>query len=67
MKQVDLDRAISCATGEPVHRIQRLGFSLWEPSAEEGPNVIDWDEFQPHSVSLFPSSAAAQRNAGGVV
>ena len=50
MKQSDLNREVARATGETVSTIKRLGFLLDDPrseslSADDGPLVIDWDEF----------------------
>jgi hypothetical protein len=52
MKQNDLNRSLSRATGESVRTIKRLGFSLFDPRAKQTdidsndlpPQVIDWDE-----------------------
>ena len=53
MRQSNLYRSISHATGDSVATIKRLGFLIANPSrpirdpeAEYlGPHVIDWDEF----------------------
>ncbi len=71
MRQADLYRSISHATGESVATIKRLGFlianparTIRDPDAEcLGPHVIDWDEFDvslstPHaepSLDFAPS------------
>ena len=54
MTQSELHRALSRATGEPVNRLRRLGFSLVssrgtlpdDDLAESAPQVVDWDEVQ---------------------
>ena len=53
MKQADLNRAVSRATGETISTIKRLGFFLadpvdsHDPDADlDGPYVIDWDELE---------------------
>ena len=54
MKQADLNRAVSRATGETVETIRRLGFLLAEPddmldadSPDDGPYMLDWDTLEP--------------------
>ena len=41
MKQADLNRAVAAVTGETVHTICRLGFSLCEPDADHDSHTID--------------------------
>jgi hypothetical protein len=53
MRQVEINRAVSRATGETVTTIKRLGFLIADPaelisdpdSPELGGRVLDWDEF----------------------
>ena len=52
MKQADLEREVSHATGESRTTVRRRGFSilprgnlpLEEEFQEAGPQMIDWDE-----------------------
>lgn len=53
MRQSDLNRAVSRATGETVSTIKRLGFLIADPELDLdphdedlGPYVIDWDELE---------------------
>ena len=60
MRQADLNRAVSRATGETVSTIQRLGFALAD-SPHEQPDrpVIDWDVTKPFaSHDVEPCCAA---------
>lgn len=60
MKQNDLNRSLSRATGESVRTIRRLGFSLFDPAANEAdvdsidlpPQVIDWDQLEHERIAL---------------
>ncbi|HSG69823.1 MAG TPA: hypothetical protein VLA12_05380 [Planctomycetaceae bacterium] len=48
MRQADLNRAVSRATGESVSTIQRLGFGLADsPNEQPDRPVIDWDVTEP--------------------
>ena len=54
MNQNDLNRSLSRATGESVRTIKRLGFSLFDPGANNAepdsidlpPQVVDWDQLE---------------------
>jgi hypothetical protein len=54
MRQADLNRAVSRATGESVSTIQRLGFVLADSPHEQPDHpVLDWDateSFAAHEV-----------------
>jgi hypothetical protein len=60
MKQNDLNRSLSRATGESVRTIRRLGFSLFDPGANDTdadsidlpPQVIDWDELDRIALAI---------------
>ncbi len=52
MTQHDLEKAVCTATGEELHEVRRLGFSLADPvdiNFDPEPmvplRVIDWDDF----------------------
>ena len=55
MTQAELDRQIASLTGEDLHEIRRLGFSVSGPECNdlnlesdwEPPQVLDWDETSP--------------------
>ena len=52
MNQSQLDRAVARATGENIHTIGQIGFSIADPESvhydpepsRKGPQVVDWDE-----------------------
>jgi len=51
MSQVEIDRAVSEATGESLSTIRRHGFSLVTPLSlfdpnESQPQVVDWDQME---------------------
>ena len=56
MKQRDLDRAVSAATGEDVRLIRQRGFSVAELGTEQfdpepdrlPPQMVDWDDVALH-------------------
>ena len=60
MNQNDLNRSLSRATGESVRTIKRLGFSLFDPGANDTdansidlpPQVVDWDELERDRIAL---------------
>ena len=60
MTQADLNRSLSRATGDSVRKIKQLGFSLFDPGADQGetellsapPQVIDWDALERDRVAL---------------
>ena len=60
MKQADLNRSLSRATGESVRTIRRMGFSLFspdEPAAElevarGEPQTVDWDQCEADRIAL---------------
>lgn len=60
MKQADLNRRLSRATGESVRTIRRMGFSLFCPDepAEEpelvgaAPQTVDWDQCEADRIAL---------------
>ena len=60
MDQNDLNRSLSRATGESVRTIKRLGFSLFDPGANDTaadsidlpPQVVDWDELERDRIAL---------------
>ncbi len=60
MNQNDLNRNLSRATGESVRTIRRLGFSLFDPGANDNdadsfdlpPQVIDWDQLELDRIAL---------------
>ncbi len=60
MHQNDLNRSVSRATGESVRTIRRLGFSLFDPGANDNdadsidlpPQVIDWDELDRIALAI---------------
>jgi hypothetical protein len=60
MNQNDLNRSLSRATGESVRTIKRLGFSLFDPGANDTdadsidlpPQVIDWDQLELDRIAL---------------
>jgi len=60
MNEHDLNRSLSRATGESVRTIKRLGFSLFDPGANDTdddsidlpPQVIDWDRVQFDRIAL---------------
>ena len=41
MKQSDLNRAVAAVTGETVHTICHLGFSLCEDDTDDDSHAID--------------------------
>ena len=51
MNQPQLDRAVARATGESLHTINCMGFSIADPAAvhydpepsRQRPQVVDWD------------------------
>jgi hypothetical protein len=54
MTQRDLDRAVAEATGEPVRRISRSGFTLLTRSpVEREPLTVDWDALAAERPGLF--------------
>ena len=61
MTQLQIDIAVSRATGETVREIRRRGFNLADPSEvvfdpepSRRPQVVDWDELDAQRPSLFP-------------
>ena len=61
MTQLQIDIAVSRATGETVREIRHLGFSLanppevfYDPEPFRRPLVVDWDELDSRRPSLFP-------------
>jgi hypothetical protein len=60
MNQNELNRSLSRATGESVRTIRRLGFSLFDPDANDAdadginvpPQVIDWDQLELERIAL---------------
>lgn len=53
MHASELCQKVAHATGESIHTIQRLGFSLVEEFPAEiddetsfGPNIVDWDDVE---------------------
>ena len=60
MNQHDLNRSLSRVTGESVRTIKRLGFSLFDPGANNTesdaidlpPQVVDWDQLEIDRISL---------------
>ena len=60
MNQNDLNRSLSRATGESVRTIRRLGFSLFDPGANDTdadsidrpPQVVDWDELDRIALAI---------------
>ena len=59
MKQSELNVSLAHATGESVRTIKRLGFSLFNPSANDTddstdlpPQVIDWDELDRIALAI---------------
>ena len=52
MNQSELYRQVARRTGENLHTIHRIGFSIEEPSVQTmdpepddlPPNVVDWDQ-----------------------
>jgi hypothetical protein len=60
MNQNELNRSLSRATGESVRTIKRLGFTLFDPDANEAdadcidlpPQVVDWDRLELDRISL---------------
>jgi hypothetical protein len=60
MKQNDLYHSLSRTTGESVRTIKRLGFSLFDPGANNTepdtidlpPQIVDWDQLELDRISL---------------
>ena len=60
MKQNDLNRSLSRVTGESVRTIKRLGFTLFDPGANDAepdtidlpPQVVDWDRLELDRIRL---------------
>ncbi len=60
MNQNELHRSLSRATGESVRTIRQLGFSLFDPGANDAdtdsfdlpPQVIDWDQVELDRIAL---------------
>jgi len=52
MNQSQVNRAVARATGENVHTIGRMGFSIADPESvhydpepsRSAPQIVDWDE-----------------------
>ena len=62
MLQTELNRQVARRTGEDVHTIRQLGFSIADPEEVDfdpepddlPPQIIDWDELdQQRHVPLF--------------
>ena len=60
MNENDVYRSLSRATGESVRTIKRLGFSLFDPGANNAepdtsdlpPQVVDWDQLELDRIAL---------------
>ena len=52
MKQSDLNRAVAAVTGETVHTICRLGFSLCEPNTDHNSHAIDQEAAETDPIDL---------------
>ncbi|MCI0366362.1 MAG: hypothetical protein L0219_21075 [Phycisphaerales bacterium] len=60
MSQNELHRSLSRATGESVRTIKRLGFSPFDPGANDTdtdsidlpPQVVDWDRLELDRIAL---------------
>lgn len=66
MTQSEIDRAVATATGETVHTVSVLGFTIADPEiVEYDPDpcdiedlIVDWDELDAqYNMPLVPSSA----------
>ena len=57
MRQADLNRAVSRATGESVSTIQRLGFGLAEPDESFEPDPDEQQTQQHATAERIPRAA----------
>jgi len=66
MTQCEIDHAVATATGETIHTVSELGFSLADPDIVDHdpepcslpPSVIDWDELDAsRNTPLVPALA----------
>lgn len=71
MTQADLDRAVARATGDSVATVRRLGFQVEdlfpedfddfeidEDALDEGPLVLDWDDYTVVPLEQYLAAAA---------
>ena len=71
MTQTELERAVARATGDSVATVRRLGFQLEdlfpddfddgevdEESLDEGPLVLDWDDYTAVPLEQYLAAAA---------
>jgi hypothetical protein len=59
MSPLELERAVSRATGESRREIKRRGFQIIEVDVpDEGddasPGIVDWDQLDAERTALFP-------------
>ena len=61
MTQIDLNRAVACATGESVSAIAKMGLgTLTTIPVERETMLVDWDQLDQQRVSVFPQRSRQQ-------
>jgi hypothetical protein len=70
MTQAKLNRSVARATGESVHTIRRLGFSIADPACTNfdpepyaPPALVDWDDLDANRLAILPNRSARRRLA----
>ena len=70
MKQSRIDRTVARATGEPLGRIRRMGFSLVDPTispddfdALPRPRIVNWDRLDASRPCYLPQRACGRQSA----